>query len=412
MSDKHAQFGGSNASRWMGCPGSTRAIAEAAPRPQKKEAADHGKAAHHIGEWSLKGDTVPERWADQWISADGQLERSRRKPTTPGAWFKVDAEMIDGVGLYVATVREQLASLPGSQLMVEVPVFPLAHRRRIMWGTSDAIVLEPWGRMIVTDLKYGRGVVVEPEYNDQGMFYGLGAMNVAGGAADVSDVTITIVQPRANHARGPVREWSTSPQVLSGFAAQIDAAVDLALTPDAPLIPGPHCRFCPVELDCPALKALIKAETGVALTDVSDDLQVGEVQLLLPDRNNAQQILRAKAFTNILRSYIKRVDEMMYDAAERKLVGLGYKLAARLGNRQYVDEDAVVAELRAMGLTDSEIFKTVINSPAQLEKNKKVGKKWMADKTFRAEGEPTLVPDSDPRAAAGTSFDLLTAVVD
>ena len=45
-------------------------------------------------------------------------------------------------------------------------------------GTGDAVVYEVSDKILeVVDLKYGAGIIVEPEWNSQLMIYGLGALH-------------------------------------------------------------------------------------------------------------------------------------------------------------------------------------------------------------------------------------------
>lgn len=421
MKDKHARFGGSNASRWIHCPGSVREISRA-PEKRSSPAADHGRAAHFIAEACLRKDLDAQHFFRQWISADGILEKGSVKPDLPGAWFQVDGEMVDGVNLYTGRVRETVDSLPGAELLIETEVYPVPGLRDIMWGTADAIIIEPWGDLVVDDFKYGKGVLVSPEFNDQGMFYALGAMHaIEVGPDDIERVRIGIVQPRKPDSDGNVeREWATSPHQLVAFQAQLERAVEETSKPDAPLNPGAHCKFCPAELTCPALRMMMVREV---MLDVPEDLDLAEVKIedlniRYPDVNDGPAIKRARALWAVMKSWGKRVEELSHQAANIG-TAFGMKLVDGQGHRRWVDElEAIEALTDPSGefcLSEDEVLEPrALRSPAQIEKiiRGKAGKEFTEQRTVRPRTAPKLVPDTDPRPAITTMMDMLEAVVD
>lgn len=72
------------------------------------------------------------------------------------------------------------------------------------FGTSDFIAVHPEILHIV-DLKMGKGVRVNAEWNTQGMLYALGALDEISIMHDCT-VRISIVQPRLDH----ISEWDIS----------------------------------------------------------------------------------------------------------------------------------------------------------------------------------------------------------
>jgi hypothetical protein len=122
--------------------------------------------------------------------------------------YLVTEEMADHVQLYVDYVRNLMNETKG--------VLAIEHRVHLktlhpdLYGTCDAIVYEDFGTLHVIDFKYGAGIPVEVEGNEQVMYYALGALELG----DFEKVVLHIVQPRAEHEAGPIRSWSTTPAVL------------------------------------------------------------------------------------------------------------------------------------------------------------------------------------------------------
>ena len=424
MPNAHARFGGSNASRWINCPGSTREIALSRPRDTNL-AAEEGRAAHFIAESCLRRDLDARHYFGQWISADGILEKRGVRPEFPGSWFEVDDEMVDGVSMYVDQVRGIVDSTPGAELYIEQEVYPVPELKDVVWGTADAVIVEPWGDLIVYDFKYGKRVLVMPQWNDQGMFYSLGALlRYSPGVDDVAQVRVGIVQPRRPDSEGEtIREWATPPRRLLSFADQVRNAVRLSDDPQAPLIPGDHCTFCPAELTCPALEAMRRTEI---LANVPDDIELLEeatpesIGARFPDVNDGAQIRRARELWRILKSWGRRVDEITMDAAQRNVPGLGLKIIQGLGHRAFIDEDAVAAGLLDLGLTTEDItHPSKLLSPARIENalralgwTGKERKAWVDERTTRPLAAPKLVADTDSRPAIPSTMDLLETVGD
>lgn len=121
--------------------------------------------------------------------------------------------------------------------------------RTDFWGTADVIAADPHtATLLVGDLKTGRGKV-EPEFNDQLLAYGLGALSLL--QFTPKRVLLAVFQPPVYGKRAAV--WETSPDVLSEFAdyarerAQLTDSSDTAPAPSAEA-----CQWCPAKAICPA----------------------------------------------------------------------------------------------------------------------------------------------------------------
>ena len=145
----HAALGASTAARWMSCSGSVRLSAGIEVRASTY--AEEGAAAHMLAKICL----------DEGVDAPGLIGRKVNG-------YAAEAEMADGVQVYLNAVRAELE--PGDLLLVEQP-FSLDRLRPPgeMFGTADAVIYKPGlRRLLVFDLKYGAGIVVEALGNPQG----------------------------------------------------------------------------------------------------------------------------------------------------------------------------------------------------------------------------------------------------
>ncbi len=382
----------------MSCPGSILAIRSlpAAERDRTSAYADEGTAAHTLAEACLRRGRPARDALGKMIR--GKLQR-----------WEVTEEMVDAVQIYLDEVNYHVERL-GGELLIERTVRPLPDRDD-MYGTGDAIVIETFGELIVIDLKYGKGVIVETDWNDQAMYYGLGSLEEIG-RDDVSSVTIVIVQPRAPHPDGPVRRWTIPVEILTEFAEQLRAAADATAAPDAPLKAGEHCRFCPAAALCPALRERAFAVAADDFEELPDE--IGPAHVRLPDVNDPEALGRAARLVPILDFFCREVEGMVQRTLERGKYVPGKKLVRKRANRVWRDPADVERMLRnRRGVRVDDIFKKTLLGPAPLERIKSIGKKFVAANCHKPEGGLTVTDDSDPRDAvvapmiadfAGTDF--------
>lgn len=212
----HSRFGASAAHRWMRCPGSIKAC-EGRPNPSSPAAAE-GTMLHDVASIMLLGIQVE---------------------------YDLTDEQWEVVNTYVDFVR----SLPGEKLIERG--FKLPHHPEF-WGTCDAVVVDG-ERMTVVDLKAGRGVAVEADYNGRlnpqlGM-YALGAMS-AFPDRTFTEIEIVIVQPRF----GGIKRRTTTRAELEDLAEEMLAAASNAVSDNPRFEAGSHCKFCLARQTCPALR--------------------------------------------------------------------------------------------------------------------------------------------------------------
>lgn len=278
----------------MNCPGS---LAMEAPYPDSSsEFAEEGTLAHAVAAWYL-ANTVQARV--EVTPAFTYVDHGATKQAA------VSADMAREVQKYVDYVR-RLAE--GGELLVEqrLPFFagndkgvPPQH------GTSDTVIIhEGERRLTVCDLKYGRGVQVYAERNEQLMLYGVAALDEFSMLYEFDRVRFVIAQPRLDH----FDEWECSVEELRAFEkralyAGVDALGLLDQPEKAPnyLVPGEkQCKFCKAKGDCPALRDQVLAtvagdfdniiETTATPNPVIDQLKSGEIAVSIGE---AERILAA-----------------------------------------------------------------------------------------------------------------------
>lgn len=387
LAKSHADLSASAAYRWMACGGSVR-LSRGKPNRSSPYAIE-GAVAHIVGERCL---TNPKLDIDSFVGLEIKEPESKEL-------VEITQEMADNVSIYTNYCKSLMR--PGSMWWVERK-FSLAtlDPPDDMYGTSDFPVYEPAERVLeIVDLKYGQGVTVEVEENEQEMYYALGAVMAiqAEERLPIERVKITIVQPRIPHINGPIRSWEISIEELLAFADRLLVLARRALSPDAPLVPGDHCRFCPVAGECPALSRHAGAIAQVEFDDIVDVPPSPET---LP----AEVLAHILDNLDILTAWANAVRANALARLEQGQPVPGYKAVPKRASRKWINPEEVAERLDALGFTQEQVIEQKVRSVAQLEKKvgpAKFGKMIGGAKDLieKVSSGYTLAPDADVRPA-------------
>lgn len=401
----HASLGASGMHRWGNCPGVLNLV-RSTPKDRQRQGSStyalEGSAAHVLCERALLGGKDAHDYLGQQILLD---DKGKEVYPVEGEEiivhaFEVDDEMAAAVQVFLDAVRGDVRDNgidPAVMVVEQTYDLGAVTKRDDTWGTADVVLPEPFGVLRVYDYKHGRGVVVEVEDNDQAKYYGLGALIEYG--ADFEVVELIICQPRAFHEDGPVRRWQIPVRELLEWGGVLKAKADRTDDPDAPLVPGDWCRFCPVEGSCPALREKVQEEAALAFD--APIAMPKDLQPVMPDAGDPAAIGRAMAVIPILDSWARAVEGLCQRALESGHEVPGQKLVRKRALRRWDDPGAVERRLRRRkGVkVDDFLEPRKLRSPAQLEKVKAIGKKWVEKHAVKPEGGLTVAPESDPRTA-------------
>jgi hypothetical protein len=374
---EHARLAPSKAKRWLNCPGSVLATDGIADESSKY--ADEGTAAHNVMEHCLTAG----------VNAAGFLG------ITVKPKFKVTQEMVDAVQSCVDYVRER--KLPQSEMWVERRdgLEAVKSLPEPIFGTTDVCLWNPESKVLeILDLKYGRGVVVEAEENEQLLIYALAQVIRIGVAP--AKIILHIMQPRAHHEDGPFRSWETNIEYLGAFKKKIVAAAVAAQDSNAPLAVGEWCRFCPAIATCPAQ---MKMAVRVAQEEFEiDPPYPGD----LPDAHEmgTERISFVLKHADAVENWFAAVREHAKNLLNAGQEVPGFKLVRGRSNRRWKDEVAAEKMLQKAGLKAGVRRVVKVISPAQAEKAlKKISKELNPAMIEKPEGALTVVPVADARPA-------------
>lgn len=374
----------------MACPGSV-ALSAGIPKTSSKYA-DEGTAAHELAQHCLEKGLDPLSFAEQdW-----------------GGFYVDQQDFAEPVKVYVDYIRGLALNCDGGfwierQFSLD-PLNPPAE----MGGTADFVGIAG-DTLQVADLKFGKGVPVEVEQNKQGLYYALGALiSLDEERADrISRVNITIVQPRARHNDGPIRSWSLGKDELIDFVLDLFTAAELTQKPDAPLVTGPQCRWCPAHGACPEARrsalAVAQQEFGI----LHEEPRTPPAPSSLTPAQIGALMYRFEEVESWMKAVVGHAQALL----ESGQTVPGWKLVEKVARRKWADDVKAIEWAQKAGVAPK-VTHFEILSPAQTEKA--LGKKFPIPPELisKVSSGVTIAEESDKRPAvkatlAQDEFDLL-----
>ena len=368
---KHSLLSASASHRWLNCPPSARLCEKYEDKPS--EYAQEGTDCHELCAYKV----------------EKALGHRVRNPTENLTYY--NSEMEDCAEGYCSFVMEQVAEAKKRCADPLVLVEQRLDYSRYVgiegsFGTGDCVIVSD-GLLHIIDYKHGLGVLVSAEKNSQLSCYALGALDLFDGIYDITEVSLTIYQPR----RENVSTYTMSKDELLTWA-------DTVLSPTAKLAydgkgdfkAGDHCQFCKAKANC-------RKRTEYNLELARHDF---EMPTALEDDEVA--------------SILTKVDELVSWASDLKEYALqkalsgtkftGFKVVEGRSNRRYTDEDTVARTVEAAGFDPYEKKLLGITAMSQALGKKKF-EELLGGLVYKPPGKPALVPESDKRPAMNTAIE-------
>lgn len=364
----HAVLSPSSAKRWINCTPSAL-LAEAAGS-KSSVYAEEGTLAHEIAEYALT--QYLEGIYDPIIDEALPIKDEHLK----NPLFSIDmANYIRDYCEYVIGEGYEMQKQDGSNRMYLERKVDITDYAPDSFGSVDVTLVSDKTVHII-DLKYGAGVKVYADHNEQMMLYALGALKAAA-SKDIANIRMTIAQVRLDHydtfemSKGDLLDWAE--KVLK-------PAAKAAIQGRGKQVIGSWCGFCPVKTQCRAQRDAILA-----------DFEEKPEPLLLSD----EEIIDLIGKIDTYKSWIESVNKYVYDRAIQGYKWEGYKLVAGRTSRVIKDEAKIRQALLNEFLAD-EVLNIKLKGIGDLEKlvGKKVFSARFGDAIESRPGAPKLVPES------------------
>ena len=368
----HAKLSASGASRWATCPGSVQ-MEDGIP-DRESIYAQEGTLAHEMSELKLKHYLDPKGFGKRKLNA--AIKKLKENEL-------YQAEMESYTDTYVDFIKEKALSFPSNPYIEIEKRVDFSRWVEGGFGTCDCILIHG-STLSIIDLKYGKGVPVSAEQNEQLILYALGAYDAFNLIYNLDKIELNIVQPRINNFS--TWEISLTEMLLWGDYFKVQA--EKALGGNGELVPSAKaCKFCKARDICTA-----RAENNLSLES--------EIKL------KPNEIPKDKLY-----EYISRGEDIAKWVADLKAYALdmclkgedvkGLKAVAGRTSRSWTNQDEAINKLIEGGIDEAIIYDKVPLTLAKLEKalGKQQFTTLVGDLVVTSEGKPTLVFENDKRPA-------------
>lgn len=400
MAGGHSVFSPSGSPMWMGCSGSL--IPNLFAEDDAGEDAAYGTVGHAMGEMWLKTGVRPTHMIDtQHIIYAGDW----------GYLITVDDDMLNHVERYVNWVKY----LPGEHFVETRVDFSVLTPIPNQGGTADHVVCVP-RRMIITDLKMGKGVHVVAKDNSQALLYAVGFFLEWDWFYDFQEFEIRIAQPR----RDNMDVWVVDRKFLLAFMAKVKVRAAAAWIQNAPRTPSSKaCQWCKVASTCAAYAKFLCDMTEGVFDDLGSEVTADEMAAVKDRLDNDQppvvanmsdlttaQLGKLLQWRPSIERYFKRVDEELFRRSQAGDTSKLWYIAQGRSHRVIPDKNRKQYGLAliAAGVPKAKVFIEEVPSPAEAERLlAKAGMKgeeaaeYITPYIFKPPGKATLVPFGDKR---------------
>ncbi len=238
---------------------------------------------------------------------------------------------------------------------------PVACEQHIDWQTKSGIWIRgrydaayvSEGVLCIDDLKYGFNLV-EAKENWQLIGYAIGEVIRLG--IPFEKIRLRIIQPRAHHEDGPIREWFLTYSELLEYKETIEARMIRIANGFKDLHTGSQCKYCPGAIVCPAHNKAYHRGIDIAHTFLQDNI---------PDDELSFQIETAHRVQELIKTRVSSMEALAVNRIKSGKIIKKFGIEKRYGHRKW--KSNVTPDLVKM-LTGKSIAKTEILSPAQAEK--------------------------------------------
>lgn len=365
----HAILSASSSHRWLNCPPSAKLCANT--EDTGSEYAREGTCAHELCEYKVRK----------------MLGENVQNPAEDLDFY--DSEMEECSENYVQYIAEILADVKQKctdPITLVEQHLDFSHYVPDGFGTGDCVIVAD-DVLHVVDFKYGQGVEVSAENNPQMKLYALGALELFDSLYDITQIEMSIFQPRLNNIS---RCTITKTELLDWAENTLKPIAELAAKGEGEFKAGEHCRFCKVKATCRK-----RAEYN---------LELARYDFAVPATLEPTEISAILTKADELAAWVNDVKEYALQQALSGVQFDGFKVVEGRSVRKYKDEKAVAETVEKAGFNPFEQSVLGITAMTKLLGKSKF-EELLGGFITKPKGKPTLVPNSDKRAAINNAAD-------
>lgn len=367
----HALLSPSAAHRWANCTPSAK-LEDTLP-DTTSEAAAEGTLAHEICETKLRFHFFTTEFGRKDYNA-------RMKELKAHELYK--AEMMGYTDDYKDFVHKEALKFEHKPHVVIERRLDLNNYVPESFGTADCILIGG-NTLHVIDFKYGKGVPVSADHNEQLALYALGVYEEFSIIYDIKTVKMSIVQPRIDNNS----TWEIPIETLLTFGEDIREKARLAFNGEGEFKTGDWCKFCRASHSCRA-----RADENIRLAFATDKK---------PDLLTNEEIGEYLRIGQDVAAWLKDLQEYALGESLAGRPVAGWKAVEGRGSREWIDQDKAFSILKENGFDEAVLYVRNPITLAQTETlvGKKDFKSLVGDLVKKNPGKPTLVKESDKRQA-------------
>jgi hypothetical protein len=330
----HSLFSPSSMHRIINCPASIGEVLRT-PLQARSEYADHGSLLHDIIAKATTQDKIP---AETYIKRQLSIEEK-------------DKELLYTCLAYFNSITPDDGHRMLTEQLVRLDTWGLPE----VYGTLDKGIVTPY-EVDVADWKFGAGVQVYAENNEQLLTYAAGIIGYPNPTCKT--VRLHVIQPMLEH----FDMWETSYDYLMEWVfGTLVPAIAATKEPSPAYGPGiKQCQFCNAKATCRARYD----------KNVMNAKEVYTAALKLEEKRpiTAQEVAVVLQQSKELKKYISDLEKFAMSELAQGRQMPGFKLIRGRSDRKWVNEAAAAKWLRDYGgLTNIQLYKTKFLSPAQAE---------------------------------------------
>lgn len=365
----HSMLSASSSYRWTKCPPSAKLNAQI--EDTESDFAREGTCAHELCEYKVR----------KMLGEDVQ------DPTENLDFYDIEMEeSTENYAHYISEILAEVKQKCTDPVTLVEQRLDFSHYVPDGFGTGDCVIVAD-DVLHIVDFKYGQGVEVNAENNPQMKLYALGALELFDSLYDITQIEMSIFQPRLNNVSV---SKITKEELLDWAENTLKPIAELAVKGEGEFKAGEHCRFCKVKATCRK-----RAEYN---------LELAKYDFAVPNTLEPAEIATILTKADELAAWVNDVKEYALQQALSGVKYDGFKVVEGRSVRKYKDETTVAEKVSNAGFDPYE--KSVLGITAM---TKLLGKakfeELLGGLVVKPKGKPTLVPNSDKRAAINTAAD-------